>query len=331
NNPWYFFNGACLTASSAAATSNPGTPPGCVADSYYTEHLVGGYNGTSGKTVTLPDPAGFGALRFTNGCIPDSSGGCSSGGHSQNGAIISSMTYPTDQGLDITFKTLTYRGDSGGANSDGADGMSFFLMDGGTDVTTNPQDDIGSWGGSLGYTCSNANPDYHGMVGAYLGLGIDEYGNFLNGMSNTLGESGTSATGDNTASGGGYKPNRIGLRGAGNIAFPWLDATYPTYYPSSLTAAQQQAAVQATCKTGTLWDYSTPASPTNTGTSVMDYPAIKNAYTVISKQIAKEYSAGGYSSQNATPITYRLKITQTGLLTLDYSYNGGAWNSVITN
>src|SRR6185437_16302880 len=69
----------------------------------------------------------------------------------------------------------------------------------------------------------------------------------------------------------------------------------------------------------------------NTGTSVMDYPAIKNAYTVISKQIAKEYSAGGYSSQNATPITYRLKITQTGLLTLDYRYNGGAWNSVITN
>jgi type IV pilus assembly protein PilY1 len=332
NNPWYFFNGACLTASSTAASTSPGTPPGCTADSYYTEHLVGGYNGASGTAVTLPDPAGYGALRFTNGCIPDSSGGCSNGGHSQNGAILSSNTYPTDQGLDITFKTLTYRGDSGGANNDGADGMSFFLMDGSNDITTNPQDDIGSWGGSLGYTCSNTNPDYHGMVGAYLGLGIDEYGNFLNGVSNSLGESGSTSTGgDNTASGGLYKPNRIGLRGAGNIAFPWLSANYSSLYPSSLTASQQQAAVQNTCRTGTLWNYSTPASPTNTGTAVMDYPAINNAYTVISKQIAKEYSAGGYSSRNATPITYRLKITQNGLLTLDYSYNGGAWSNVITN
>lgn len=331
NNPWYFFNGACLTASSSAATSDPGSPPGCTKDSYYTENLVGGYNGASGTAVTLPDPAGNGALRFTNGCIPDSGGGCSNGGKSQNGAIISANTYTTDQGLDITFKTLTYRGDSGGANGDGADGMSFFLMDGSTDVTSNPQDDIGSWGGSLGYTCSNANPDYHGMVGAYIGLGIDEYGNFLNGTTNTLGESGTSATGDNTASGGGYKPNRIGLRGAGNIAFPWLNANYSTYYPSSLTSSQRQAAVQATCQTGTLWDYSNPASPSNTGTAVMDYPALTGAYTVISSKIANEYSKGGYSSQNAKPITYRLKITQNGLLTLDYSYNGGAWTGVITN
>ncbi|MDE2050080.1 MAG: pilus assembly protein PilY, partial [Gammaproteobacteria bacterium] len=186
-------------------------------------------------------------------------------------------------------------------------------------------------GGSLGYTCSNANPDYHGMVGAYLGLGIDEYGNFLNGVSNTLGESGTSASGDNTASGGGYKPNRIGLRGAGNIAWSWLNQNYSTQYPSSLTSSQQQAAVRNTCKTGTLWDYSNPSSPQNTGTAVMDYPAIPSAYTVISSKIANEYSSGGYSSKKATPITYRLRMTQNGLLSLDYSYNGGAWSHVLQN
>ena len=341
SNPWYFFNGACLTASTATAGTNPGTPPGCTADTYYTEHLVGGYNGAAGRAVTLPDPTGNGALRFTNGCIPSGTGGCGSGGHSQNGAIISAGTYSTTSGLDITFKTLTYRGDSGGDANDGADGMSFFLMDASIatapELAANPADAIGSWGGSLGYTCSNANTDYHGMIGAYLGLGIDEYGNFLNGTTDTVGENSPyGVTGDNTASGGGYQPNRIGLRGAGNIAYPSLSTSYPSDYPATgLTSAQQQAAVQNTCETGTLWNYSTPASPSNTGTTVMDYPAIANgaqvAYAVISSQIANEYSTGGYGQRNATPITYRLKITQNGLLSLSYSYNGGAWSGVIQN
>jgi len=346
-NSWYFFNGACLTAGTAAATANPGTPPGCTADTYYTEHLVGGYNGKAGTAVTLPDPSGNGALRFTNGCIPNGTGGCGSGGHSQNGAIISSGIYSTTAGLDITFKTLTYRGDSGGDANDGADGMSFFLMDASiataTELAANPADAIGSWGGSLGYTCSNTNTDYHGMIGAWLGLGIDEYGNFLNGESDTLGEgSPYGVTGDNTASGGGYQPNRIGLRGRGNIAWPWLSANYPSQYPSDVPASQQTQAVLNTCETGTLWDYSqySPSSPnyqatnptaTNTNTAVDDYAAVPGAYSLVSSQIANEYSTGGYGQLNATPITYRLKITQNGLLTLAYSYNGGAWKGVIQN
>jgi len=336
-NPWYFFNGACLTASTTVAGSNPGTPPGCTADTYYTEHLVGGYNGRSGTAQTLPDPSGNGALRFTNGCIPDSSGNCGSGGKAQNGAIISANTYSTSGGLDITFKTLTYRGDSGGSGNDGADGMSFFLMDGAiattAELAADPADAIGSWGGSLGYTCSNANSDYHGMVGAWLGLGIDEFGNFLNGTNDTLNENSPyGVSGDNTASGGGYMPNRIGLRGRGSIAYTWLSANYPTDYPvAGLTTAQQQAAVQNTCQTGTLWNYSTPASPSNTNTAVDDYKAVPGAYSVITSQIANEYSNGGYGQLNATPITYRLKITQDGLLTLAYSYNGGAWKGVMEN
>jgi hypothetical protein len=34
-NPWYYFNGACLTASTASAVTSPGpgSPPGCVARS----------------------------------------------------------------------------------------------------------------------------------------------------------------------------------------------------------------------------------------------------------------------------------------------------------
>ena len=55
-NPWYYFNGACLTAGTAAGTGTAGTvagkPPGCTADgTYYTSKgdsvLVGGYYGTA--------------------------------------------------------------------------------------------------------------------------------------------------------------------------------------------------------------------------------------------------------------------------------------------
>ncbi|HEX4267271.1 MAG TPA: PilC/PilY family type IV pilus protein [Steroidobacteraceae bacterium] len=499
-NPWYYFNGACLTASKSAGTGTsgvtPGVVPGCTTlQNYYDSStystsdsaLVGGYHGTAtGSTAwnsaTALDPSGNGALRFTNGCISGSS--CQNGGHNENGLIVSGNTYSTDQGLDITFKTVTYRGDSGGnsagcpsgssANSgqctsttttnatttnscpsgytvsggncvattpptitysctsgwtlsgttctkpghtttnasasyscpsgytksgsgsttkctettslsqtyscpsgytlsgtsctetsvvdatdphqtDGADGMSFFLMDGSQPVSFNSGavGNYGSWGGSLGYTCSNSNTPYNGLVGGYIGLGIDEYGNFLNGTQNTLGVTNPQAMGDNTASGGGQWANRIGLRGAGNVSWYWLNANYPNYYPSSLTASQQNTAVQSTCETGTLWNYSVPASPSNTGATsaavsgvtgptLYDYTAISGGYVVLpaSVQIANEYSTGGYSRQpysttsgtygtGANPITYDLKITSNGLLSLSYSYNGGAWTSVI--
>ena len=325
DNAWYYFNGACLTASSSDGTGSsangPGSPPGCTAikSSYYKENLVGGYNGTSGSTQTLPDPNGYGALRFTNGCLWD--GNCSSGGKGQNGAIISANTFSTNQGLDITFKTVTYRGDSGGGSvHDGADGMSFFLVDASDDSMWTPSPDtaIGSWGGSLGYTCSNSNVNYHGMIGAYLGLGIDEFGNFLN-------------PGDNTASGPGYQGNRIGMRGAGNINWAWLNLHYPDDYPSTLTSTQQQDAVRSTCETGDVWNYSNPDSAYKTSTTVMDYPVIPNAYAVIANKIANEYSSGGYSRKDATPITYRLKITSNDLLSLWYSYNGGSWIGVLKN
>ncbi|HEY1891784.1 MAG TPA: PilC/PilY family type IV pilus protein [Steroidobacteraceae bacterium] len=508
-NPWYYFTGACLTASKAAGTGTTGVtagvPPGCTTlQNYYDNSafstsdgaLVGGYHGTAtGSTAwnasTALDPAGNGALRFTNGCIYNS--GCGNGGHNENGVIVSGNTYSTNQGLDITFKTVTYRGDSGnngascpsgstlsagectssttsnatqssscpsgytvsGSNcvestpptitysctsgwtlsgttctkpghtstsatatysclsgytksgsgtttkctkstsvtqtytcpsgqtlsgttctlttvvnataagqSDGADGMSFFLIDGTQPISftsgANTVGNYGSWGGSLGYTCSNSNTPYNGLVGAYIGLGIDEYGNFLNGTQNTLGTVSPQHLGDNTATGGGQWANRIGLRGAGNVSWYWLNANYPTYYPNSLATTldangryYSADAVQSTCETGTLWNYSTPVSPTNTnattatisgvtGPMLYDYAAIAGGFTILpaSVQIANEYATGGYSRQpysttsgtygtGANPITYDLKITANGLLSLSYSYNGGAWTSVI--
>src|SRR6202050_589699 len=230
---WGPFNGACLTAGTGS-----GTIPPCVGLPYYREQLVGGVGGT------LPDPPGQGALRFTNGNITQGNGG-----YSQNGAIVlnPAQAFPTNAGVQVTFTTVTYRGDSGGAGGDGADGMSFYLMD------ASKPPGIGSWGGSLGYTCSNSNPPYDGLIGAYLGLGIDEYGNFLNGSNLMPGYTGSNvATGDNTALGYGYKPDRIGIRGAGNVSWNYLTPTYQDYSPLSVlnSTALQQAAVQNTCATG---------------------------------------------------------------------------------
>ncbi|HXL97203.1 MAG TPA: PilC/PilY family type IV pilus protein [Steroidobacteraceae bacterium] len=302
---WQSFHGACLTAG-----NNTGNIPACVGLGYF-----GGEQQVGGNSGLLPDPVGSGALRFTNG---------SPGGYNQNGAIVSNFTFATGQGLHVTFTTATYRGDSGGAGGDGADGISFYLMDGGKPAG------IGAFGGSLAYTCSNANTPHDGLVGGYIGLGIDEYGNFLNGDKLMPGYAGgNTATSDNTAFGYGYHPGRIGLRGAGSIAFSALNTLNSAYYPLSLSAAKQQEAVQNTCRSGFLWNYSTPSNPVQTAIAVADYAPIVNAYKELPGgfQIANE---GAQTRGDATPITYDLKITPTGLLSLSYSYNGGA-NQLVIN
>jgi len=343
-NSWWYFNGACLTAGSALADgsepkpSKAGQLPGCVAIGqggsgplYYNEPLVGGVNGVNTNTQTLPDPAGQGALRFTNGWP---------GGYAQNGAIVSTAPFPTGQGVSVTFKTVTYRGNSGGGDNDGADGMSFYLMDASAlDATTingvgnGDGNGIGAWGGSLGYTCSNANPPYNGLMGAYLAVGIDEFGNFLNGANFMPAYTGNNPIwGDNTALGYGYRPNRIGLRGAGSVAWNWLHANYPTYYPSSLSSAQQQSAVQATCRSGFVWNSATGSPATGTSGSaipVPDYSPIPGAYVELpyTQKIASETAM---NRGTAPTIFYKLDISQNGLLSLEYSYNGGAYQPVIS-
>ncbi len=190
---------------------------------------MGGNSGYLGQSSApssgagqTPDPAGQGALRFTNGYTPGHSG--FNYGFNQSGGIISTSTFGTGAGVQVVFKTVTYHGDSGGSGGDGADGMNFFLLDGGYPVY-----DVGAFGGSLGYTCSNTNNDtnlhpdgtprgYDGVQHGYLGLGMDEFGNFLN-------------QSDNTATGFGFQPGRIGLRGAGNIGWGQLNALNSSYYP----------------------------------------------------------------------------------------------------
>jgi type IV pilus assembly protein PilY1 len=259
---WLFFNGACLTAGNQTSLVSPATSiPACTAvlNSYYVnaadhdQYLMGGANGYLGGTAApsspsnqVADPVGNGALRFTNG---------KPYGNQERGAIVSTNAYSTSAGIQVTFKTVTYGGT-------GADGISFYLMDGCVPVSGAVMPSscapslvyptgaanvpaIGATGGSLAYTCSNTNGPgsgagvtYDGLTEGYLGLGIDEYGNFLN-------------QGDNTAAGYGFQPGRIGLRGAGAISWPALNNAYGTN-PGSASKPFYPAWMSATCATGTF-------------------------------------------------------------------------------
>jgi hypothetical protein len=151
NCTWSYYGGACLTAGSTASTgtSSPGQLPMCKNLPYYGGQTL--YGGNTGD-ATQDTPATGGALRLTNG----SNVSGTTAGNNQSGAIVSNVPFAlSSAGLQVTFTTETYIGDSGsnshGGGSDGADGISFFLQDASQPVT------LGDYGGSLGYTCSNTN------------------------------------------------------------------------------------------------------------------------------------------------------------------------------
>lgn len=178
NYNWYSLNGACLTAG-----NNSGSIPACVGLPYYNgKTLVGG---VTGRLSPGGDPVGQGALRLTNG---DTTTG--SNGNNQTGAVVSNFTFPSNQGLQVTFGTVTYGGNAFGNSSgqaSGADGVTFFLADGSVLQPGTSTPATGAYGGSLGYSCANAKPypGDEGLPGAYLAVGIDEYGNFVNGATVT--------------------------------------------------------------------------------------------------------------------------------------------------
>ena len=261
---WLPSGEACLTAGNGT-----GSIPKCA-------------SGSGGKTGTLPDPVGDGALRLTPAL------------GNKTGAILSNFTFPSSAGLAVTFTSLSYGGS-------GADGLSFFLMDGAVPITIPPK--LGALGGSLAYACSNSNNPADGLVGGYLGLGIDEYGNFLN-------------QGDTTNTGIGAVAGTIGLRGAGNTAASWLRANYPGTYPNPTTAQ-----VQAACKTGRV------GGVAGIGVELTNYRMIANGYKTLTKPVLWQNVP---TRPQATAMTYQLKLTQAGLLSLSYSANGGAAQPVLT-
>ncbi len=264
----------------------------------WTPCLTAGNNTGSIPSCNLstPDPVGSGALRLTDNTTNEA------------GVIMSNFTYPSSEGIQVTFTTYTYGGNGytnyNGVKS-GADGIAFYLLDG----TQAPN--VGSFGGSLGYSCSNSNYPYTGMAGAYLGLGIDEYGNFLN-------------QGDNTATGinGHANPGEIGLRGYGNVNMAALQAINPN--------ENNPSDVQTVCKNGGAYTY-TLNGEQQTAT-LPDYAMIPGAYAILpsNEPIFSQENSSSPSRTKATPITYKLIISPSGLLSFSYNYNNTGFQSVIS-
>jgi type IV pilus assembly protein PilY1 len=241
---WQAFNGACLTAGTNVAGSSGGFIPSCAKNTYFTTSPQNDTN-QYGLTSNADSP-GSGALRLT-----DAYG-------NQNGAVIDQTPYPSNLGIQVTFTTYTYGGNKGGTAKDGADGIGFYLL-GATSTTASGANTIngaaavpnlGAFGGSLGYSCSNSNNPHDGMAGAYMGLGMDEYGNFLNSPDNT--GTGDQATSVNGGDGVQYQPGRIGLRAYGNVNLATLKAITSA---SATTYVPTETDVQNTCQNGGTYNW----------------------------------------------------------------------------
>lgn len=126
------------------------------------------------------DPAGSGALRLTSNRVAFIDTGRTYATQGERGSFIINQPFPTQNGLVIEFDFFIYDGRGNGTPA-GADGLSFFLIDG---ATANPTP--GAFGGSLGYAQEGASVNT-GARGAIAGIGFDEYGNFSNPIEGRIG------------------------------------------------------------------------------------------------------------------------------------------------
>lgn len=187
---WSVQGAACLTGAASGSTPPAGAAqiPNC------SSHQVGG--------GTLP-PVGAtpGYLQLT-----DLAGNSA-------GSILYNKPVPASAGISITFDQYQYGGN-------GADGIGFFLVDGSTSLTA-----TGGLGGSLGYAQRLSEP---GIVGGYLGVGLDAYGNYWDDGEGRGGGCPAGQRSPSTAS-GAIAPNVISLRGpgAGLSGYCLLGATVP--------------------------------------------------------------------------------------------------------
>jgi hypothetical protein len=101
------------------------------------------------------DSDGKGTLQLTRAFLPG-----------QTGGVFTAKPVPFDRVIDLSFVTHQYGGN-------GADGFSLALA--AVDDTGKTIDVMGPSGGALGYM---AGGDLEGLPNAYLGLGLDVYGNF---------------------------------------------------------------------------------------------------------------------------------------------------------
>lgn len=132
----------------------------------------------------------------------------------QVGGLVDNRPLPASGGLDISFDQYQYGGT-------GADGIGFFLSNGSATLSA-----VGQSGGALGYSNNGSAPGVHD---AYLGIGLDAYGNFVK-------YSGTGCSSTTSV----RSPNTVALKGPGDgtVGYCNLASTDTSPGVSSLTASQ---------------------------------------------------------------------------------------------
>ncbi|MGY3087700.1 hypothetical protein ACVWYF_000726 [Hymenobacter sp. UYAg731] len=164
--------------------------------------------------ATSTDPNGAGYLRLTGATT------------NQSGFAIDQGAFPAPNGFSISFEFFAYGGT-------GADGFSVFLVD--ADQTSASTFTPGASGGSLGYAQKTAAPLSNGVPFGYIGIGIDEFGNYSNATEGRVG-------GINTPE---LTPNAVALRGAGNgsatTEYPYLTGTPTLPFQLDVPTVRAQA------------------------------------------------------------------------------------------
>lgn len=144
-------------------------------------------------TSGIDDPVGSGWLRLTpTPLVP-------SNNTPKRGYAYINKSFPSSLGLLVDFEYTMWRERNGHSGLDqGGDGIGVFLFDASYGLGNF---ELGGYGGALGYASSG---EYNtlGVTGGYVGVGLDAYGNFLNG--NHDGKNGGA---------NGERPNSIALRG----------------------------------------------------------------------------------------------------------------------
>ncbi len=150
------------------------TAPGWTfAGTGYTPNLTSGTAGANGNV------AGDGWLRLTD-----------TGGNEATSAYYNTAFTAANATVYAKFDYESYGGT-------GADGITFFLFDGSVPFS------VGANGGSIGYAQKTG---VNGLAGGYLGVGLDEYGNFSSASEGRVGGyNGTT----------GLVPDAIAVRGPG--------------------------------------------------------------------------------------------------------------------
>jgi len=161
------FAGAALRAQVVTETFMNSTAPGW---------NFAGVNYTPTLTSGGADPSGQGWLRMT-----------SLGNDQATSAYYNTAFTATNATVYASFEYASWGGT-------GADGLVFFLFDGSKAFS------VGANGGSIGYAQKTG---VNGLNGGYLGVAVDEFGNYSNGTEGRTG-------------GVGFTPDAFAVRGPGN-------------------------------------------------------------------------------------------------------------------